>query len=109
MIAMFPAIEEKRKTLSSDTHAWQLLMRFHTGALTRETDTAGYGISQRQTPAKQKNGYKTVEQVAHHVGLSARTVRHHIETDRLPAEKIGRAWFVKDEDLATYTFTTRRI
>lgn len=41
----------------------------------------------------------TTKEVAEKLGISVRQVQTLIKNERLPAEKRGRDWFVKEEDL----------
>ncbi len=48
------------------------------------------------------DGYMTVQQVAAHRHVSASRIRAVIAKGNLPATKFGRAWAIKESDLAAY-------
>jgi excisionase family DNA binding protein len=50
----------------------------------------------------------TLPQIAEMLGVNPSTVRYWVSTGRLSAEKRGRGWVVKREDLETITSQRRR-
>lgn len=50
----------------------------------------------------------TLPQIAEMLGVNPSTVRYWVSTGRLSAEKRGRAWLVKRDDLETITSQRRR-
>ena len=53
-------------------------------------------------------GILTTKAVAEILGINIRTVHSLIKRDRLPAEKFGRDWLIKVEDLEKYRADRRR-
>jgi len=51
----------------------------------------------------------TTKKVAELLGVSVHRVRFFIAQKRLPAQKIGRDWIVKERDLEKFKATTRKI
>ncbi|MFJ9413372.1 helix-turn-helix domain-containing protein [Streptomyces sp. NPDC101227] len=47
--------------------------------------------------------FYSVEQVANHLGLHARTVRNYVRDGRLPAARIGKQYRIAHEDLEAFT------
>lgn len=45
-------------------------------------------------------GHKTVQQVAAELGISVRRVQAMIKDGRLPAEKFGKNWAIKQENVS---------
>ena len=43
--------------------------------------------------------YLTTKQAGHRLGITDARIRKLILTGRLPAQKIGRDWMIKEEDL----------
>jgi excisionase family DNA binding protein len=53
-------------------------------------------------------GILTTKDVAKILGINIRTVHSLIKRDRLPAEKFGRDWLVKTEDVDKYKANRRK-
>lgn len=50
----------------------------------------------------------TVADAAQRLGVSERRVRQYIEESRLPAQKFGRDWLIREEDLSAFSQQERK-
>ena len=50
----------------------------------------------------------TITQAATQLGLSPKTLRQQIKNRKLRAHKMGRSWFVADEEVTRYAAEHRR-
>ncbi|UNC92404.1 helix-turn-helix domain-containing protein [Candidatus Contubernalis alkaliaceticus] len=50
----------------------------------------------------EKTEVYTIDMAAEYLKVSAQTIRKLIETEELPAKKIGRLWRIRQEDLQEF-------
>lgn len=51
----------------------------------------------------------TITEAARTLGLSPKTLRQQIKNRKLRAHKMGRAWYVTDEEVTRYAAEHRRV
>ena len=50
----------------------------------------------------------TISQAAERLGLSPKTLRQQIKNRKLRAHKLGRTWFVSEDEVSRYASENRR-
>lgn len=53
----------------------------------------------RSNPARVPSGYMTVQEAARKLGISSLLLSRYVKTGNVPAQRIGRRWYVAEADL----------
>lgn len=54
-------------------------------------------------------GFKTVEEAAENLGISPGLVSTYCKTKKLRARRVGKMWFISDDDLAAFSKEPRPV
>lgn len=61
------------------------------------------------TSMPRETGFVTTDDAAEMLDVTARRVRQFIDEGRLPAQKIGRQWIIKREDVLSFAVLQRNV